>query len=144
MNDTQFGIFFFGRDDLDALLYGRGLTCAQTSLSLPPFLLPPPLSLLDYIVLENLTAKYRFPCILDLKIGTRQHGDDAPEDKKIRHSMTCADSTSLSLGVRLCGVQVSVCGGCAHRCRLWQCYAHLFPSPCALDVQCYNKRICVS
>ena len=64
---------------------------------------------LDYIVLENLTARYRFPCILDLKVGTRQHGDDATEEKKIRHTKICTDSTSLSLGVRLCGAQVCVC-----------------------------------
>lgn len=60
----------------------------------------------DYMVLENLTAKYRCPCILDLKVGTRQHGDDASEEKKIRHTRMCANSTSLSFGVRLCGVQM--------------------------------------
>ena len=60
------------------------------------------------MVLENLTARYRFPCILDLKVGTRQHGDDATEEKKIRHTKMCASSTSLSLGVRFCGAQV--CG----------------------------------
>lgn len=59
----------------------------------------------DYVVLENLTAKYDHPCILDLKVGTRQHGDDAPEEKVRRHTVTCATSTSLELGIRVCGMQ---------------------------------------
>eukprot|EP00731_Ephydatia_muelleri_P007697 Em0004g35a len=60
----------------------------------------------DYIVLEDLTARYHSPCILDLKVGTRQHGDDASEEKKIMHTKMCTDSTSSSLGVRLCGAQM--------------------------------------
>lgn len=64
----------------------------------------------EFILLENLTWRHRMPCVLDLKMGTQQHGDDATEEKKAVKIRKCQHSTASTLGVCLSGMQVKLLG----------------------------------
>ncbi len=58
------------------------------------------------MLLENITAKFHYPCILDLKMGKRQYADIDSDTKRLSKIQKCQTSTSSTLGVRLCGMQV--------------------------------------
>ncbi|RCK59620.1 Inositol hexakisphosphate kinase 1 [Candida viswanathii] len=59
-----------------------------------------------FIVLEDLTCDMKQPCVLDLKMGTRQYGIEATRKKQESQRAKCLSTTSRELGVRVCGLQV--------------------------------------
>jgi inositol-hexakisphosphate kinase len=69
------------------------------------------------IALEDLTFRFRRPCVLDLKLGRSSAGEDASEHKRADMHAKDAATTSHSLGLRICGMHVFDPRLAAHRSR---------------------------
>ncbi|CAD5210010.1 unnamed protein product [Bursaphelenchus xylophilus] len=59
-----------------------------------------------FIVLEDMVSSFSRPCVVDLKMGTRQYGDDASAQKRLSQHQKCRQSTSEEMGVRMVGMQL--------------------------------------
>uniref|UniRef100_F1L8A9 Kinase n=1 Tax=Ascaris suum TaxID=6253 RepID=F1L8A9_ASCSU len=59
-----------------------------------------------FVLMENVVAHFARPCVVDLKMGTRQYGDDASAQKRATQAHKCRTSTSAEMGVRLVGMQL--------------------------------------
>lgn len=62
-----------------------------------------------FLLMEDLTGRLRSPCVLDLKMGTRQYSLDATDAKRASQSSKAAATTTRSHGARICGMQVFNC-----------------------------------
>lgn len=58
-----------------------------------------------YIVLQNLLWGYKYPCILDIKLGSVLVDDSVTEEKRQRLAKVSAETTSGSLHFRICGMK---------------------------------------
>jgi 1D-myo-inositol-tetrakisphosphate 5-kinase/inositol-polyphosphate multikinase len=58
------------------------------------------------LVLENLVFGYDQPCIADIKLGTVLYHDSATPEKRARMEKVSGETTSGSLGFRICGMKV--------------------------------------
>ncbi|KLJ11346.1 hypothetical protein EMPG_13383 [Blastomyces silverae] len=60
------------------------------------------------IVLENLTAGFKRPSVLDVKLGARLWADDAAPAKRARLDQVSLETTSSVLGFRIAGMKIWV------------------------------------
>ncbi|CAG8460856.1 19133_t:CDS:2 [Cetraspora pellucida] len=60
-------------------------------------------NLQQFIILQDLTGGLKYPCVLDLKMGTRQYGIDAKPKKRENQMKKCAKTTSKTLGDKYYG-----------------------------------------
>jgi hypothetical protein len=60
------------------------------------------------IKIENVLHEFTQPCVMDVKVGTRVHGEDASPEKAARMEEQARITTSLKTGLRICGMKVGL------------------------------------
>eukprot|EP01116_Phalansterium_solitarium_P013864 TRINITY_DN31301_c0_g1_i1.p1 TRINITY_DN31301_c0_g1~~TRINITY_DN31301_c0_g1_i1.p1 ORF type:complete len:277 (+),score=16.83 TRINITY_DN31301_c0_g1_i1:58-888(+) len=60
----------------------------------------------NYLILEDLTHRYKKPNICDIKMGTTSVADDATPEKRATMSAKDRESTTATLGVRISGCRI--------------------------------------
>jgi hypothetical protein len=66
----------------------------------------PEFGAVEYIVLEDVTAGFRNPSILDIKMGNQTWDQDCSEEKRTGHVARDAETTTGRMGFRFCGMRV--------------------------------------
>lgn len=59
------------------------------------------------LVLQNLTHPFTKPNVLDIKLGTVLYDENATTEKRTRMEKSAQNTTSLEMGMRLTGFNVS-------------------------------------
>jgi len=59
-----------------------------------------------YIIMEDLTHYYKKACIMDIKMGVTSVGEDATPEKKASMAAKDNSTTTVTLGLRICGLKV--------------------------------------
>jgi hypothetical protein len=59
-----------------------------------------------FIIMEDLTHKYKYPCLMDIKLGQILYEPDAPLEKKLREDRKAHETTTHEFGVRVDGIRV--------------------------------------
>jgi len=60
----------------------------------------------NYVIMQDVTKKYKHPCVLDLKIGTQTWDADCTPKKLEGHKKRDMETTTATLGFRFCGMKV--------------------------------------
>lgn len=58
------------------------------------------------LILDNVIHEFKYPNLLDLKLGKILYGNDASEEKKLRMIEQANITTSASCGIRICGMKL--------------------------------------
>eukprot|EP00727_Mastigamoeba_balamuthi_P010216 m51a1_g5817 putative inositol hexakisphosphate kinase 3 (255) ;mRNA; f:214847-216666 len=60
----------------------------------------------QYLIIEDVVCRFKKPCILDMKIGTRTWHDECTPAKREAHIAQDAQCTTSKYGFRFCGMKV--------------------------------------
>lgn len=83
---------YFGTTDISMTIFDEETSDSRTTV-------------LQHIVLEDLLYGFKKPCVVDIKMGRRQRTLNATAEKIRMQEMKALETTSHSLGFRICGCQ---------------------------------------